>query len=303
MEFHQVRYFLAVCETLNFTRAAEDCHVSQPSLSRAIKQLEGELGGDLFRRERSLTHITDLGRAVLPALKQCYESTVAARDLAKAYLKEGQAPLHLALSRTLDLAHISPLLAELARAFPRIEIRIFRGPPHEIAEKLKGGDVEIAVAEPLGDEWERLDVRRLYEERFGVLLSRQHTLAGVPRLASQQLADQRILCMSHCAMADTLIERLREQGVRDFGKHEVPAIEDLTGLVRANFGVGITPAGHHVPADLCFGELDDVELRSWMHVYTVAGRQHSPAASTLKTLLRSKDWSQAAGSSEQRAAS
>ena len=51
MEMHQVRYFLAVARTLNFTRAADECNVTQPSLTRAIKQLEAELGGDLFRRE------------------------------------------------------------------------------------------------------------------------------------------------------------------------------------------------------------------------------------------------------------
>ena len=52
MEMHQVRYFLAVARVLNFTRAADECNVTQPSLTRAIKQLEAELGGDLFRRER-----------------------------------------------------------------------------------------------------------------------------------------------------------------------------------------------------------------------------------------------------------
>jgi DNA-binding transcriptional LysR family regulator len=52
MEMHQVRYFLAAVAELNFTKAAEKCNVSQSSLTRAIKQLEGELGGDLFRRER-----------------------------------------------------------------------------------------------------------------------------------------------------------------------------------------------------------------------------------------------------------
>ncbi|MET0278280.1 MAG: LysR family transcriptional regulator, partial [Pseudorhodoplanes sp.] len=61
MEMHQVRYFLAVARTLNFTRAAEECHVAQPSLTRAIKLLEGELGGDLFRRERPRAMLTALG--------------------------------------------------------------------------------------------------------------------------------------------------------------------------------------------------------------------------------------------------
>jgi DNA-binding transcriptional LysR family regulator len=65
MEMHQIRYFLAVCETLNFTRAAEQCHVTQPA-TRAIHKLEEELGGLLFRRERHLTHMTD-PRAADPA--------------------------------------------------------------------------------------------------------------------------------------------------------------------------------------------------------------------------------------------
>ena len=62
MEMHQVRYFLAVARTLNFTRAADECNVTQPSLTRAINQLEAELGGDLFRRERP-AGLTELGRA------------------------------------------------------------------------------------------------------------------------------------------------------------------------------------------------------------------------------------------------
>lgn len=62
MEMHQARYFFAVARQLNFTRAAEECHVAQPSLTRAIKLLEEELGGELFRRERNLSHLADLGR-------------------------------------------------------------------------------------------------------------------------------------------------------------------------------------------------------------------------------------------------
>jgi DNA-binding transcriptional LysR family regulator len=69
MEMHQVRYFLAVARTLNFTRAADECNVTQPSLTRAIKQLEAELGGDLFRRERP-AGLTELGQRMHPLLKQ-----------------------------------------------------------------------------------------------------------------------------------------------------------------------------------------------------------------------------------------
>ena len=62
MEMHQIRYFLALCEELNFTRAAERCNVAQPSLTRAIRLLEEEFGGGLVNRERANTHLTELGR-------------------------------------------------------------------------------------------------------------------------------------------------------------------------------------------------------------------------------------------------
>ena len=68
MEMYQVRYFLSVARVLNFTRAAEDCEVAQPSLSRAIKHLEAELGGELFRRERPQAILTELGHRMLPIL-------------------------------------------------------------------------------------------------------------------------------------------------------------------------------------------------------------------------------------------
>jgi DNA-binding transcriptional LysR family regulator len=60
MQMNQIRYFVAMCETLNFTRAAEKCNVSQPALTRGIQALEAEFGGFLFRRERGATHLTDL---------------------------------------------------------------------------------------------------------------------------------------------------------------------------------------------------------------------------------------------------
>ena len=78
MEMHQIRYFLAVAETLNFTRAAEKCNVTQPALTRAIQKLEEELGGLLLRRERNLTHLSDLGRLMKPHLEQILSESESA---------------------------------------------------------------------------------------------------------------------------------------------------------------------------------------------------------------------------------
>src|SRR5262245_14715786 len=122
MEMHQVRYFLATVSELNFTKAAERCNVTQPSLTRAIKQLEDEFGGDLFRRERPQAQLTELGQRMYPLLKQCYESALGARSLAAA-IKSGEVgTLKLALSRTISPELITSHLAELSRLFNRLEL-------------------------------------------------------------------------------------------------------------------------------------------------------------------------------------
>ena len=79
MELHEIRYFLALSKTLNFTKAAEACHVSQPALTRAIRKMEDELGGLLFSRERNNTHMTELGRLIEPHLAEVVAQAGEAR--------------------------------------------------------------------------------------------------------------------------------------------------------------------------------------------------------------------------------
>src|SRR4051812_43332901 len=127
MEMHQIRYFLAVSRTLNFTRAAEECNVAQPSLTRAIKQLEAELGGDLFRRERPAAQLTELGLRMQPLLKQCYEAAAGARSLATSFKGGKIGALRIALTHSIDLALLIPHLDQIRRQFNRLEFRFMRG--------------------------------------------------------------------------------------------------------------------------------------------------------------------------------
>ena len=144
MEMQQVRYFLAVAKTLNFTRAAEQCNVTQPALTRAIKQLEDELGGELIRREGRLSHLTDLGTRMLPLLTQCYESALNAKAIAAKVRSGDIATLAVGVSVTLDVDVLLMALAELQRAVPGLQLNIRRGNGQQMAEWLKNGDIELA---------------------------------------------------------------------------------------------------------------------------------------------------------------
>src|SRR5215470_988569 len=166
MEMHQVRYFLAVAQTLNFTRAAEECHVAQPSLTRAVKLLESELGGDLFRRERPRAMLTPLGERMFPLLKQCYDSAQSARALA-AMINDGEVgALKLAVSSSIELSLIMSHVNELRKSVNEIELKILRGTGPRLVEYMKSGDAELAIAASIGDAWDRLDTWKLFDEPF-----------------------------------------------------------------------------------------------------------------------------------------
>src|SRR3954452_9658473 len=98
MELHQVRYFLALASTLNFTRAAEQCNVTQPALTKGVQKLEQQLGGQLIYRERQLTQLTDLGKEVLPLLARTMASAETARRKAQEFQRKEIAPLKIGLA-------------------------------------------------------------------------------------------------------------------------------------------------------------------------------------------------------------
>ena len=101
MEMHEIKYFLAACRTLNFHRAAELSHVSQPALTRAVQKLEAELGGHLFPRERNQIRVTDFGRLMRSHLEQVLRQTDTAKVAAQSFLKLEAAPLTLGVMCTI----------------------------------------------------------------------------------------------------------------------------------------------------------------------------------------------------------
>src|SRR5215472_15349608 len=231
MEMHQVRYFLAVARTLNFTKAADECHVAQPSLTRAIRQLEDELGGDLFRRERPHAQLTELGQRMMPLLQQCYDSALGARSLASA-IKNGEVgALRIALSDTIDTALLLPHIAELERHFRRLEINLLRGNVTQVAELMKSGQAELAIASSLGEEWERLDKWALFTEPFDLIAASGHRLAALDRIAFADLSGERLLLRSYCEHHETLLGLLRDNGFDLDRALALPSERDLAAFI------------------------------------------------------------------------
>ncbi len=294
MEMHQVRYFLAVARTLNFTRAAEECNVAQPSLTRAVRQLEGELGGDLFRRERPHAQLTELGQRMLPLLRQCYESAVSARALAQAIKKGEVGSLRLAISSSIDPALVTPHVVELGKLFTGLDLKLLRGNGHDVLDYLKSGEAELGLAGPVGEDWERLDSWPLLTECFQLAAVSTHSLAQAPSIEVDDLRQERMMIRTYCESTQTLLDLLRNLAFDVSRFHEVSAEADLVSLLEAGFGVAFPLRSTQSPPTLVRMAVNGIALDRTIYLYGVAGRQRTPVAAALMKMLRAYDWEQLA---------
>jgi DNA-binding transcriptional LysR family regulator len=291
MEMHQVRYFLAAAAELSFTKAAEKCNVSQPSLTRAIKQLEGELGGDLFRRERPQTQLTELGERMHPLMKQIYDSALGARSLASS-IKTGElGSLRLALSHAVELDLLVAHINEVRRLFARLELKLPRGTAAEVLALLKNGEVELALATDLVEEWERLDRWPLFNESFHLVVDGRHSLASRRAVDLAELQEEPILQCRHVEHAEQTATLLRASNLAADHVHEVDSTRDLIALIEGGLGVAVLPGSISIPATLARLTINGIDLRRTLYVYGVAGRQRSPVAAAILKMLRAADWS------------
>jgi DNA-binding transcriptional LysR family regulator len=290
MEMYQVRYFLSVARKLNFTRAADECDVAQPSLSRAIKQLEAELGGELFRRERPQAILTELGNRMLPILNRCYESANNATAVAAAARKGEAGALRIALSHSIDLGLLLSPIRELNRTFDGLGMVVRRGSATEVLEFLKAGVTEVALA--AADESEQSHERfPLFDEDFLLRCSRMHRMANRANLSLDDLRHERFILPRHGEHFESLAAWLRKVKIDLERCHEAYSDADMLKFVADELGVALAPRS----APLCDGvvsaPVEGLDLRRTVCAFGANGRPRSAAASMLINLLRAADWS------------
>jgi DNA-binding transcriptional LysR family regulator len=290
MEMHQVRYFLAVARLLNFTRAAEECHVAQPSLTRAIKQLEEELGGELFRRERNLTHLTELGQRMLPLIQQCYDSAQAAKQIASSITKGEVGALSVALPVTVNIELVLPFLKELVRAMPGLNLKFLRGSAADISEHLKKGNADVAVAGRLAETWDRLESWSLFTEPFRLVVTKEHRLNDFETIPAEELRNEKLICRPYCEEFERGEALLSARGVEVSSSHNACTESDFAALLKAGLGVGFAPESCAAFAGLALVDVEGFAMDRTVFAYAVAGRRRSTAASTFIKMLRAVDW-------------
>jgi DNA-binding transcriptional LysR family regulator len=282
MEMHQVRYFLALCEELNFTRAATRCNVAQPSLTRAIRQLEEELGGALFHRERANTHLSELGRTLKPYLEQVYARAEDAKREARAFSRLQKTPLRLGLMCTIAPGQLLDIVAALRMRHPGIELQILDAAAQGLQDRLIAGTLDIAIyALPTLAEDERLHRMALYREQFMIVTEPRHRLAMQNAIRVRDLDGEHYLSRINCEYAGPADAIFAEQRVDGPTVYESERDDWILSMAAAGLGYAFMPALCVNHPGVVARPLIEPEIWREVALVTVRGRPHSPGVGAL----------------------
>ena len=292
MDIHHIRYFLAVCETRNFTRAAEKCNVTQPALSRAVQQLEDEVGGLLFRRERNLTHVTDLGALLRPRFQQIVDELSGVRQEASQFLRLDDAQLKVGVMCTIGPRRFTGLLTDLNRRHRGIQLQLVEGVPSKLSALLEAGDLDVAIMSTAEGFPERFDVTPLFRERFMLAFPAGHRLAEYDAIPIKAIDGEIYLRRINCEYRDHLSKLCDERGVNTIISYSSEREDWIQNMVAGGLGICFLPEYSAVIPGLHVRPVTDPEVARDVCLVTVAGRRFSPAVLTFVNAVKAYGWAE-----------
>ncbi|GLQ07736.1 LysR family transcriptional regulator [Sneathiella chinensis] len=238
MDLYQLRYFLAVVETGNFSRAAERAFVSQPTLSAGIKKLETELGSPLFNRGARSVTLTDTGNRFLPRARTIiYECNAA---LQEARGKPSARRLRLGVHRFVPGNHLAPLLEDFKKAHPDIQIALKEGTAEQLQALLDENRIDVALTLPAPDG-PRTGFERLFSTRCVLLLPLTHPLLSRPYVGLQDLNRLDFVHRSHCPTAAEVTRTFAKKGVNPNIVYRTDENNKALSYVAAGVGLCMAP--------------------------------------------------------------
>ncbi len=287
MELHQLRYFCAVADTGSFSRAAEQSHISQPSLSQQILKLEGELGARLFDRLGRSVRLTDLGKTLLPRARAVLRELEAAKgevierkDFIGGSVTVGVIP-------TVAPYFLPPVLTSFAKEFPQARLTVVEEITPILLERLRSGTIDVALlALPVrGHEFE---TSPLLTEPLFAALSKKHPLAQRRTISLRDLRKEPFLLLrdGHC-FRDTVVgacdrARLSPQIVFESGQ-----FSSLLSLVGTGMGVSIVPEMVLKETSSCrYIRIANEEATRTIGAAVLRGRSQSRAHKGFLSLIR-----------------
>jgi LysR family hydrogen peroxide-inducible transcriptional activator len=241
MNLRDLRYLIALADLRHFGRAAEACHVSQPTLSTQLRKLEDELGVQLIERAPRQVMLTPAGREIADRARRIVGEVEQMKEAARRTQDPEAGSVRLGMFPTLGpylLPHAVPRIRE---RFPRLELLLVEEKTESLLAMLREGRLDAAVlALPLHEDW--LEVEPLFEEPFLLAVPTGHPLAGRKQLRMEDLGAQQLLLLEdgHC-LRDQALAVCGLAGAGEKEGFRATSLETLRQMVAAGVGLTLLP--------------------------------------------------------------
>jgi LysR family hydrogen peroxide-inducible transcriptional activator len=241
MEMHQLRYFLKAAELGNFTRAAEHCFVSQPSLSQQIAKLEQELGQPLFERLGRKVALTDAGRVLVEYAQKILSLAEDAKNRIADEQESGVGRVAVGAIPTVAPYLLPKVLKQYARVCPKASVEIYEEVTEVLLKLCLDGEADVILL-ALPVEEEQLQFEPLFRDELLVAMPRGHALASQPRLALDDLAEEPFILLNeaHC-LTDDVLAFCRQREFRPRVVCRSSQLDTIQRLIALGHGVSLLP--------------------------------------------------------------
>ncbi|KAA0699263.1 LysR family transcriptional regulator [Neorhizobium sp. P12A] len=246
MELRHIRYFLALAEAGNFTRAAAKLGIGQPPLSQQIRDLEDEVGAQLFHRVPHGAELTAAGEAFLSEAKAAVDAADKAK-LAAQRANRGEIG-RLSLGFTASSAFntvVSATIRQFRSRFSDVRLSLTEMNTNALMERLMRGEIDAAFIRPGLEDPGDVRLKRLPDEPMLIAMPASHPLAGEAEVPLSGLANDPFILFRRVvglSLYDDIFAACRDAGFELVVSQEAPQIPSVVNLVAANLGVSIVPA-------------------------------------------------------------
>lgn len=241
MNLRDLEYVVAVAELRNFSQAAEQCHVSQPTLSGQIKKMEEWLGVQIFERTNKRVMLTEVGQQIIDSARRIIKEAEAIKEAADSARDPFSGKLRIGAFPTLSTYIFPELVPKIKAEMPNIKLILVEEKTATLLEMLKNGALDVALlALPVEDDYFRYVP--LFEDAFCLAVPADHPLTQYDRVRQEQLRDYPLLLLEegHC-LRDQALEVCQLHQIAESQDFRATGLETLRLMVKAGTGITFMP--------------------------------------------------------------
>jgi DNA-binding transcriptional LysR family regulator len=290
MELNQIRYFLNLADTLNFTEAAIRSGVSQPTLTRAIQRLEQELGGTLVYRDGKDSRLTALGRDIRSEFAAIADGEQRVRAISLNRIRGRREVLTLGIVNTIAPALVTGFVSHALRQMPALELVLRPITRDEGLERLLGGQIDgCFCTDPVAGNNKIASVD-MFSERLLLAMAQGHGLASRESVSLADLAEQPYLDRLQCEFRSRVQSHLHERAIIMVPRLRSEREDLIQQAVKEGAGVCMLPERSAIVDGLALRPVDTLDLSRTVAFQSISGSGTAPALRRLRGLVEQYPW-------------